>query len=39
MPVWGKIFSVEGGRGERGALHSRRTLLQLKRYLESIQRN
>ena len=39
MPVWGKIFSVEGGRGERGALHSRRTVLQLKRYLENLQRN
>jgi mono/diheme cytochrome c family protein len=39
MPVWGKIFSVEAGRGERGALHSRRAVLQLKRYLESLQRN
>src|SRR5262245_38222708 len=39
MPVWGKIFSVEAGRGERGALHSRRAVLQLKRYLESMQRN
>lgn len=37
MPVWGKIFSVEAGRGGRGAVHSRRAVVQLKRYLESIQ--
>jgi mono/diheme cytochrome c family protein len=39
MPVWGKIFSTEGGGGKRGALHSRRAVFQLKRYLESIQRS
>jgi mono/diheme cytochrome c family protein len=39
MPVWGKIFSTEAGRGERGALHSRRAVVQLMRYLASIQQN
>ena len=39
MPVWGKIFSTEAGRGERGALHSRRTVVQLMRYLASIQQD
>jgi mono/diheme cytochrome c family protein len=38
MPVWGKIFSVEGGGGKGGAFYSRRAVIALKRYLESIQR-
>jgi mono/diheme cytochrome c family protein len=38
MPVWGKIFSTEGGRGKIGASTSRRNLIALKRYLESIQK-
>lgn len=38
MPVWGKIFSVEGGHGKIGAAASRRNVLALKRYLESIQK-
>ncbi len=37
MPVWGKIFSVEGGRGKVGSYYSRRAVIALKRYLESIQ--
>ena len=37
MPVWGAIFSAEGGRGRPGALHSRRAVIELTRYLESIQ--
>ena len=37
MPVWGAMFTTEGGSGRRGALYSRRAVIQLKRYLESIQ--
>lgn len=37
MPVWGKIFSVEGGQGTGGANYSRRAVVSLKRYLETIQ--
>lgn len=37
MPVWGKIFSVEGGRGKVGSYYSRRAVIALKRYLASIQ--
>jgi mono/diheme cytochrome c family protein len=39
MPVWGKIFSVEAGRGDRGAQHSRRAVVQLVRYLANIQQD
>jgi mono/diheme cytochrome c family protein len=38
MPVWGKVFSIEGGRGKIGAATSRRNVIALKRYLESIQK-
>lgn len=38
MPVWGKIFSSEGGGGKVGAAVSRRNLIALKRYLETIQK-
>jgi mono/diheme cytochrome c family protein len=38
MPVWGKVFSTEGGRGKRGASASRRAVVELKRYLETIQK-
>jgi len=38
MPVWGKVFSDEGGRGKRGAASSRRAVVALKRYLETIQK-
>jgi hypothetical protein len=37
MPVWGAVFSAEVGRGRRGALHSRRAVIELTRYLQSIQ--
>lgn len=37
MPVWGKIFSVEGGQGKVGSFYSRRAVIALKRYLETIQ--
>ena len=38
MPVWGKVFSEEGGGGERGGAFSRRAVVELKRYLETIQK-
>lgn len=38
MPIWGKIFSNEGGRGTSGAATSRRNMIALKRYLETIQK-
>jgi len=38
MPIWGKVFSVEGGRGKIGAATSRRNVIALKRYLETIQK-
>lgn len=37
MPVWGKVFSDEGGQGTGGANYSRRAVIALKRYLETIQ--
>jgi hypothetical protein len=37
MPVWGTIFSYEGGGQRRGSLYSRRAVVELKRYLETIQ--
>jgi mono/diheme cytochrome c family protein len=39
MPVWGKVFSDKGGRGKVGAGYSRRAVIELKRYLETIQKN
>jgi len=38
MPIWGKIFSDEGGRGRAGAATSRQNVVALKRYLETIQK-
>jgi len=38
MPIWGKIFSDEGGRGRIGAATSRQNVVALKRYLETIQK-
>jgi len=38
MPIWGRVFSDEGGRGRGGGLYSRRAVLALKRYLETIQK-
>jgi mono/diheme cytochrome c family protein len=37
MPVWGRKFTDEGGGGRRGGLHSRRAVVELVRYLRSIQ--
>jgi hypothetical protein len=37
MPVWGKVFSDEGG-GKGGGAFSRRAVVELKRYLETIQK-
>ena len=38
MPVWGKVFSDEGGGGKVGGAYSRRAIIESKRYLETIQR-
>jgi mono/diheme cytochrome c family protein len=38
MPVWGKVFSNEGGGGKGGGAFSRRAVIELKRYLETIQK-
>ncbi len=38
MPVWGREFSDEGGRGKIGASRSRQAIIALKRYLETIQK-
>jgi mono/diheme cytochrome c family protein len=38
MPVWGKVFSSKGGGGKGGGAYSRRAVIELKRYLESIQK-
>jgi mono/diheme cytochrome c family protein len=38
MPVWGKVLSSEGGGGKGGAAFSRRAVIELKRYLETIQK-
>lgn len=37
MPVWGKVFSDAGGHGKIGGAYSRRAVVELKGYLESIQ--
>lgn len=37
MPIWGKVFSDQGGRGKGGGAYSRRVVVELKRYLETIQ--
>ncbi len=37
MPIWGKVFSLEGGSGKRGGAYSRRSVIELKSYIESIQ--
>ncbi len=38
MPVWGLVFSKEGGRGKIGNAYSRRAVVELLHYLESIQK-
>ena len=37
MPIWGAVFNEEGGRGRVGNAYSRQAVIELKRYLESIQ--
>jgi hypothetical protein len=37
MPLWGKVFSSEGGGGKSGGAYSRRAVVELKDYLEKIQ--
>lgn len=38
MPIWGRVFSSEGGGGKVGNAYSRRAIVELKRYLETIQK-
>ncbi len=38
MPIWGGIFSSEGQGGKIGAAYSRRAIIELNAYLESIQK-
>jgi mono/diheme cytochrome c family protein len=38
MPIWGSIFSKEGHGGKGGAAYSRRAVIELKTYLQSIQK-
>jgi hypothetical protein len=37
MPVWGRVFSSKGGGGKAGGAYSPRAVVELKRYLETIQ--
>jgi len=39
MPVWGKVFSSKGDSGKGGGAYWRRAAIELKRYLESIQKH
>lgn len=38
MPIWGLYFSKEGGGGKIGNAYSRAAVVELKRYLETIQK-
>jgi len=38
MPIWGLVFSKEGNGGKGGAAYSRRAVIVLKTYLQSIQK-
>jgi mono/diheme cytochrome c family protein len=38
MPIWGLVFSKEANGGKRGAAYSRRAVIELKTYLQSIQK-
>lgn len=38
MPIWGLVFSQEGQGGKGGAAYSRRAVIALKNYLETIQK-
>jgi mono/diheme cytochrome c family protein len=38
MPIWGLVFSKEGNGGKAGAAYSRRAVIELKSYLQSIQK-
>lgn len=38
MPIWGKVFSDEGGKGKAGGAYSRRAVIELLHYLETIQK-
>jgi mono/diheme cytochrome c family protein len=38
MPIWGLVFSKEGNGGKAGAAYSRRAVIELKSYLQSMQK-
>ena len=38
MPIWGLVFSKQGGGGKIGGAYSRRAVIELMHYLESIQK-
>jgi mono/diheme cytochrome c family protein len=38
MPIWGQVFNDEGGRGKGGNAYSRRAVIELLHYLETIQK-
>jgi mono/diheme cytochrome c family protein len=38
MPIWGLVFSNEAHGGKGGAAYSRRAVIELKTYLQSIQK-
>jgi len=38
MPLWGKVFSEKGGGGKGGGNYSRTAVVELLKYLESIQK-
>lgn len=38
MPIWGFVFGKEANGGKRGAAYSRRAVIELKTYLQSIQK-
>ena len=38
MPIWGEVFSQEGGGGKGGGAYSREAVVELNRYLETIQK-
>jgi mono/diheme cytochrome c family protein len=39
MPIWGKVFNKEGGGGTGGDTYSRRAVVELLKYLQTIQKN
>jgi len=38
-PIWGKVFNKKGGGGTGGDAYSRRAVVELLKYLQTIQKN